>query len=74
MVQFSGSTVDFILRIADAVKTLAAVEQRSELEILADLQETNADVIRIRLKQADAANGTVPLLEHGVPLIETPRS
>lgn len=61
---------DFLQRMGDVVNLLAAIENRSALEILADLQESGSDVIRLRLKQSDATDGTVALLDRGVPLIE----
>jgi hypothetical protein len=61
---------DFDLRMAEVFGTIAAAEDRSQLELLADLQAANADVIRIRLKPADAADRPVRLLDNGVPLIE----
>ncbi|OWK36270.1 hypothetical protein FRUB_08833 [Fimbriiglobus ruber] len=61
---------DLLSRLADVVANLAAFEDRSELAVLADLQESSADVIRIRLTQPDTADGTVGLVDSGVPLIE----
>jgi hypothetical protein len=62
---------DFDLRMAEVVGTIAAAEDRSQLEILSDLQEANADVIRVRLKQVDTADGTLALIDRGVPLLES---
>jgi hypothetical protein len=63
---------DFTLRMADVVGDLAAVERRSQLEILADLQTAGADVMRVRLRSPDSADGTVPI-EQGVPLVDCTR-
>jgi hypothetical protein len=63
---------DFSARIADAVQTLALVEDRSQSEILLDLMMSSSDIIRASLKHADAASGTVPL-EDGVALVERAR-
>lgn len=52
---------DFVLRMADALKTLSAAEERSQLEVLNDLLTTSADVIRLRVTDADSADGTIPL-------------
>src|SRR5690242_11358228 len=53
LVPLRTDLADYTYRIADALHTLAAVEQRSQLEILADLNVASADVIRVRLTQPD---------------------
>ncbi|MGH7222651.1 MAG: hypothetical protein ACRELF_05450, partial [Gemmataceae bacterium] len=63
---------DFASRMADVVSDLAAVEQRSQLEILTDLQTAGADVMRVRLRNPESANGTLPI-EQGVPLVDNTR-
>src|SRR3990172_2873870 len=40
---------DFVLRMADALRSLEAVEDRSQLEILDDLFTSSADIVRFRL-------------------------
>lgn len=53
---------DFALRMGDVLRTLAEVEQRSELEILDDVQMTTSnDLIRIRAPSRDADSGSLPL-------------
>jgi hypothetical protein len=52
---------DYVLRMAEVVGTLAAKEERSRLEVLADLQAAGADVIRVRFRHAEAIDGTIPL-------------
>jgi hypothetical protein len=59
---------DFPQRIADIVRTLESVEDRSQLEIISDLARVRSDVVRIR--RADAADGTL-LLEDGAMLIKS---
>jgi hypothetical protein len=63
---------DYALRIGDAVAALAAWERRSEFEVLHDLTTVASDVIRIRLRDPEAASGTIPL-EHAVVLVEHAR-
>jgi hypothetical protein len=63
---------DYVLRMADAVGTLAAKENRSQLEVLWDLQTAGADVVRVRFRHADASDGTVPL-DQGEALVENAR-
>lgn len=63
---------DFVLRMADAVKVLAVVENRSELEIINDLQMTSADVLRSRITDAEAADGTIPI-EEAARIVEQAR-
>ena len=52
---------DFSRRLAETLKTLEAIENRSQLEILADLQQVRADVVRWRWIEAGAADGTISL-------------
>jgi hypothetical protein len=52
---------DFPNRMFDALKTLEIVENRGQLEIFADLKASAADVIRVRLMDADAGDGSLPL-------------
>jgi hypothetical protein len=60
---------DFAARMADVVGLLAAVEERSQQEILADLRTSLADVVRIQVEDTDTADGTLPL-EPGAALID----
>lgn len=63
---------DFVSRMADVVSDLAAVERRSQLEVLTDLQTAGADVIRVRLRNPESADGTLPI-EQGIPLVDNTR-
>jgi hypothetical protein len=60
---------DYSHRMADAVLTIAAVEQRSFGEVLNDLSSTPGDVLRLRVQAPDAALGTLPL-EEGLRLLQ----
>lgn len=62
---------DFVLRMGELLRTLADVEQRSQLEVLQDFLTTTADLIRIRAPSRDH-NGTLPL-EHAVTFVERSR-
>jgi hypothetical protein len=64
---------DFPTRISDALQTLAAVEGRSQLEILSDLTTENADVIRIRSHSRKGEDDGSIVLEDGVLLCEKAR-
>jgi hypothetical protein len=69
LLPLNRSYQDFALRMADAVQLLAAMEARSQLEILEDIHTANVDVIRIQLKQIEAADGSI-LVAHGAALYE----
>jgi len=63
---------DFALRMSEVLATLESAEQRSQLEILADLSFSSADVIRISSSLAETADGTIPI-EDAVALIQRSR-
>ncbi len=42
---------DYALRMGDLLRTLAKVEDRSQLSIVADLLVTGADVIRVAIAE-----------------------
>ena len=54
---------DYVLRMGEVLRTLAAAEDRSELEVLRDVQTTTADLIRVRAPSRDAEAGTLALDE-----------
>jgi hypothetical protein len=54
---------DYILRMAEVLHTLAKAEERSELEILRDVQTTTADLIRVRALSRGTEGGTLALDE-----------
>jgi hypothetical protein len=56
-----SSSGDFALRMGDILRVLAAVEQRSQEEIYADLLTTTADVVRIRIQDVDQQDGTLSI-------------
>ena len=63
---------DYSLRMAEVLETLADAEQRSQLDVLRDVQTTASDLIRIRAPRGDAENGTLPLNE-AVAFVERSR-
>jgi hypothetical protein len=63
---------DYVLRIAEVLRTLADAEGRSQLEVLRDIQTTTADLIRVRAPSRDAENGTLPL-DQAVAFVERSR-
>ncbi|MCG8671026.1 MAG: hypothetical protein MI867_16585 [Pseudomonadales bacterium] len=60
---------DYIQRTFDLVNTLSKFENRSIQEILHDLINFHADVIKIRVVHTDVENGSIPLSD-GVLLVE----
>lgn len=82
--QFEGTTYDvlvplnrdvrdFTRRVSETLTTLSQLEHRSQLEILSDLQDSTADVVRWRCIQDDSRDGTISL-EQGHQLISQARS
>jgi len=54
---------DFAARMGDVLQVLEAFEARSQIQIFQDLLVTGADVIRLRLADAELADTSVPLDE-----------
>jgi hypothetical protein len=52
---------DFRRRVAETLQTLEALENRSQLDILADIQQISSDVIRWRWIEEGAEDGTISL-------------
>ncbi len=63
---------DYVVRMAETVPLIAAVEKRSELEVLSDIQTAGSDVVRVRYHFASAQDGSIPL-DRGEALIENVR-
>jgi hypothetical protein len=57
----SSALRDFAYRMIDAIKTLEIAEDRDQAEILADLAVSASDVVRVRLANPDARDGSLPL-------------
>jgi hypothetical protein len=63
---------DFVLRLSEALDTLALAEQRPASAVWEDLTASGADLVRAAAQRPDAADGTLPL-EEGVRLIDNAR-
>jgi hypothetical protein len=68
IVPLDRSLRDFRRRIVETLGSLEQIEKRSVLQILADIQQVAADVIRWRWIQNNAEDGTMPL-DQGQQLI-----
>jgi hypothetical protein len=60
---------DYSRRMAEAIQTIAAVEQRPASEVLHDLAMPPGDVLRLRIRSPEAALGMLPL-EEGLHLLQ----
>jgi len=63
---------DYTLRMSEVLRTVAQAEDRSELDVLRDIQTTTSDLIRIRVSNQFAEAGALPL-EEAVRFIECTR-
>ncbi len=63
---------DYVERMAETIPLIAAIEKRSQLEVLSDIQTANADVVRIRYRYASANDGSIPL-DRGEAIVENTR-
>lgn len=63
---------DFGLRVSEILKTLGRVENRSQLQIFADVASVWSDLVRVRAANRDVEHGTLPL-NSGVSFIEGAR-
>lgn len=72
LVPTSRTSRDFALRVSEVLRELEAVEQRSQLQIFADLSRVATDVIRISANSPMALDGTV-LIEDGIGFVNNIR-
>jgi hypothetical protein len=63
---------DYSLRISEILATLEAVERRSQLEIISDLNTANADVVRVSSHHRGMVNESIPI-EDAVLLVQRSR-
>lgn len=63
---------DYARRVLETLRTLAVVEDRSELAVFRDVKASSSDVIRVRAVAPDYAGGTMPF-EEAVALVERSR-
>jgi hypothetical protein len=64
VVPLDESIRDYALRMGDVLRTLAVVENRSEGQIYSELLTIFADVVRIRIDDPDARDGTLTIEGH----------
>jgi hypothetical protein len=55
---------DYALRMGEVLHTLAAAENRSQGQVFSDLLTTFADVLRIRIDDPEAGDGTLSIEAH----------
>lgn len=60
---------DYALRMADAVQLLAAMEERSQLVVVDDIQTSGMDIVRIQLGLSDTSDGSVSV-ERGTAIFD----
>lgn len=63
---------DYPQRMVEVLQNLEIAEQRDQMAIFYDLQNTTYDIIRLRLDNDKYKDGTIPI-EHGVTLVERSR-
>lgn len=63
---------DYAVRMTEALQTLEVAENRSPLEILHDIQDTTADVVRVHLQSPAFEDGSVPL-EQAAHILQSAR-
>ncbi|TET23817.1 MAG: hypothetical protein E3J71_01005 [Candidatus Stahlbacteria bacterium] len=69
LVPLDKSYRDYAMRISDALKVLEVVEDRSQIDILKDIQAASVDLIRIKPDIDRSEKGSIPLID-GVALVE----
>jgi hypothetical protein len=63
---------DYALRVSSALSVLESVEQRSQIAIAKDLNQTAADVVRFRLAADETEGGELPV-DYGLRLLQGAR-
>ncbi len=63
---------DFVVRVAEIIRTLEVVEDRSQLAILTDLARASADTVRVRISSDETFDGTVSIND-GVDIFASTR-
>src|SRR5438132_9251957 len=58
LVPLDRRAADFAHRIGEVLRALEIVEQRSQLEVLADISKVAADTIRVRVEGPAISDGT----------------
>jgi hypothetical protein len=63
---------DYVRRMSEVLHTLEVAEKRSQLDILSDISDAGADVIRIRLQGTPFEDGSLPI-DHAVHVVSYAR-
>jgi hypothetical protein len=63
---------DYASRVLDVLKTLEALEQRSQLDILRDIVTSTADMVRIPARRVDMRDGSISIT-NGVDFYQSAR-
>jgi hypothetical protein len=63
---------DYVLRMAEVLRTVAEAEDRSQVDVMRDVQTTTADLVRVRAPSRNAENGTLSL-DQAVEFVERSR-
>jgi hypothetical protein len=63
LVPTDATVGDFALRMSELLQALERVEQRSQMEILSDIQYARSDVVRLRRAEEGNAVGGIPLVD-----------
>jgi hypothetical protein len=63
LVPTDATVGDFVLRMSELLQALEQVEQRSQMEILSDIQYARSDVVRLRQAEEENAVGGIPLVD-----------
>ncbi len=61
--------VDYPQRMYEAVHNLAVAEERSQLDVLSDLEHVNTDVLHIAVQHTELEDGTLPL-DYGAHILQ----
>lgn len=61
IVPLTRAAPDFVRVVGHALRIMSEVEGRSQLEIFEDIENANADLIRVQLKDPGFADGSIPV-------------
>lgn len=61
--------VDYPQRMYEAVHNLAVAEERSQLDVLTDIEHVNTDVLHIAVQHTELEDGTLPL-DYGAHILQ----
>lgn len=61
LVPMTRRFADYALRVGEVLETLSSAEERSQLEVIRDVQASTSDLLRLRATNTEAEGGTLPL-------------